>query len=45
MNAMRVDKDALMKVIYPNNARDIEEKECGKVINKSHFDRPDKTAT
>ena len=27
----------------PYNARDIEKKECGKVINKSHFDRPDKT--
>ena len=45
MNAMRVDKDALMKVIYPNNARDIEEEKRGKVVNGSHFDRPDKTAT
>ena len=45
MNAMRVDKDALMKVIYPNNARDIEEEKRGKVVNESHFDRPDKTAT
>ena len=27
----------------PYNAREIEEKECGKVINKLHFDRPDKT--
>jgi len=45
MNAMRVDKDALMKVIYPNNARDIEEEKRGKVVNGSHFDRPDRTAT